>query len=107
MSKARSKKHRDLLIESLKNPKEALAYLNAIVEEAKDGSAESQTFLLTALKDIAEAQGGIAKLSEKTSLGRESLYKALSKKGNPKLTTLTTVINAIGFDMRFHMPAKR
>lgn len=103
----RSKKYRDLLIESLKDPKEALAYLNAIIEETRDGSAESQAILLTALKDIAEAQGGITKLSEKTGLGRESLYKTLSKRGNPKFTTLTTVIHAMGFDIRFHMPAKR
>ncbi len=97
----RSRKYKELLIESLKDPKEALAYLNAILEEARDESEESQKLLLFALKDIAEAQGGITKLAEKTGLGRESLYKTLSSKGNPRLNTLTTLIHAMGFDIKF------
>lgn len=60
-----------------------------------------------ALKNVALAQGGITQLSTKTGLGRESLYKTLSKKGNPKLTTLTTMINAMGFDLKISLPSKR
>lgn len=52
----RSRKYKELLIESLKNPREALAYLNTILEETRDGSEESQKLLLMALKDIAESQ---------------------------------------------------
>jgi len=61
---ARSKNYKDLLIESLKDPKEAVGYLNAILEDYKDNDEESQRVLLAALKDIAEAQGGIAELIE-------------------------------------------
>jgi len=105
---ARSKNYQDLLIESLKDPKEALSYLNAILEECYDcDEKESQKLLLLALSNIAQAQGGIAKLSKKSGLGRESLYKTLSPTGNPKLTTLTTVIHAMGFDLKFCMPSKR
>lgn len=103
----RSKKYKALLIESLKNPKEALAYLNVILDETRDESEESQKLLLMALKDIAEAQGGIALLAEKTGLGRESLYKTLSSKGNPRLNTLTTLIHAMGFDIKFYLPSRR
>lgn len=103
----RSKKYKELLIESLKDPKEALGYLNAIMEDTKDQSEESQKVLLLALKDIAEAQGGIAELSKKTGLGRESLYKTLSSKGNPRLNTLATLIHAMGFDFKFYIPSKR
>jgi len=105
---ARSKNYQDMLIESLKDPKEALAYLNSILEECHDcDEEESQKLLLLALNNIAQAQGGIAKLSKKSGLGRESLYKTLSPKGNPKLTTLTNVIHAMGFDLKFCMPTKR
>lgn len=97
----------ELLIESLQDPQEAIAYLNAALEECKDGSKESQELLLLALRNVAVAQGGFKKLSHKTKLGRESLYKTLSKKGNPKLTTLTTLINAMGFDLQITLPARR
>jgi probable addiction module antidote protein len=103
----KSKNYNDLLIKSLKKPQEAIAYLNAALEECKDGSEESQKLLLMALKNVALAQGGITQLSTKTGLGRESLYKTLSKKGNPKLTTLTTLISAMGFDLKISLPSKR
>ncbi len=101
------KNYNDLLIESLKKPKEAVAYLNAALEECKDGSAESQKLLLIAFKNVAFAQGGISRLANKTGLGRESLYKTLSQRGNPKLTTLTALISALGFDLKISLQPKR
>jgi len=103
----RSKNYNQLLVESLKDRKEALAYLNAALEECKDGSEESQKLLLIALKNIAQAQGGISELAERSGLGRESLYKTLSKRGNPKLTTLTALVNAMGFDLKVSLSSKR
>lgn len=103
----KSKNYNDLLIESLKKPREAVAYLNAALEECKDGSAESQKLLLIAFKNVALAQGGISNLATKTGLGRESLYKTLSKRGNPKLTTLTNLISAMGFDLKVSLQPKR
>lgn len=52
----RSRKYEDLLIESLKDPKEAEAYLSAIYEEYKVSDEESQKLLGMALKNIAAAQ---------------------------------------------------
>ena len=101
------KNYNDLLIESLKKPKEAVAYLNAALEECKDGSAESQKLLLIAFKNVALAQGGISQLATKTGLGRESLYKTLSQKGNPKLTTLTSLISALDFDLKISLQPKQ
>jgi DNA-binding phage protein len=37
-----------------------------------------------ALRNVAEAQGGIGALAKKAHVGRESLYKTLSRTGNPK-----------------------
>jgi len=56
----------------------------------------TQAFLL-ALKDVAEAQGGLSKLAERTNLNRPNLYRALSAKGNPKLETISTILHGLGF----------
>jgi probable addiction module antidote protein len=44
---------------------------------------------------VARSQG-MAEIAAKTGLSRESLYRALSNKGNPKLTTLVEVLAALG-----------
>jgi len=74
----------------LSNPKVAAAYLE---ECLADGDLELFT---AALKHVAEARGGMSMLSRETRLNRESLYRALSKKGNPRLDTLTKVLGAMG-----------
>lgn len=91
------------LINSLKNKKEAAAYLQVALEEyQKDGDLEA--FLL-ALRHVTEAQGGIGILSQKTHLNRESLYKTLSSKGNPKLQTIGQLLKGLGF--KFHIKAAK
>jgi probable addiction module antidote protein len=97
----RSKKYQDELIESLKDHDEAVAYLNAALEESLKGDAESQEILLMAFRNVAEAQGGIAKVAKKAHLGRESLYKTLSPKGNPELRTVTMLVQAMGLRLQF------
>ncbi|MEO8400695.1 MAG: addiction module antidote protein [Gammaproteobacteria bacterium] len=88
--------YEEWLIESLKNKKEAATYLQVALEEYQnDGDLEA--FML-ALRHVAEAQGGIGKLSKKTHLNRESLYKTLSSKGNPKLQTIGILLKGLGFE---------
>lgn len=103
----RSKDFNEYLIEKLRDPKRALGYLNAVLEDCKDGSKESQELLLLAFKAVAQAQGGMAEVAKKATLSRESLYKALSKRGNPKLTTLTALVGAMGFELKLSLPSKR
>ncbi|OGQ16936.1 MAG: putative addiction module antidote protein [Deltaproteobacteria bacterium RIFCSPHIGHO2_02_FULL_40_11] len=98
----RTKKYEESLIEALKDPKEAAAYLNAHLEEAEEKDAEE--LFLMALRDVAKAYG-MTEISERTELGRESLYKALSESGNPKLSTLWILFNAIG--LRLMVEPKR
>jgi len=74
----------------LQDPKSAAIYLE---ECLKDGD---MNFFTEALKHVAEAQGGVARLSKKTRLNRETLYRTLSKEGNPRLDTLTKVLGALG-----------
>jgi probable addiction module antidote protein len=79
------------LIESLRDADEAKEYLNAALEED-----DPELFLL-ALRNVAEAQGGVGQLAEKAKLNRESLYKMLSARGNPELRSLDALLHALGF----------
>jgi len=81
------------LIEALKNPVEAAAYLNAAIEEG-----DREAFLL-ALRNIAEANGGIKAVAEKSHLNRESLYRALSRRGNPEIKTLFNLLPQMGLKL--------
>jgi probable addiction module antidote protein len=87
---ARSVPYDDYLIESLKDHRLAEAYLNAALEED-----DPRVFLL-ALRDVAQARG-MSKLAARSNLNRESLYKMLSKRGNPSLQSLGALLNGLGF----------
>ena len=73
-------------------PRYAAEYLNAALEDS------NETFLL-ALRDVAEAQTMTA-LAKDSRLNRESLYRTLSRKGNPQLRSLTSVLAAFGLKLR-------
>ncbi len=49
-----------------------------------------------ALRAVAIAQGGIQKVAEESQRGRESLYKSLSKQGNPRIKTLEDILHTLG-----------
>jgi len=76
------------------DPQFAAEYLRA----AMDDTDEPQV-LLIALRHIAEANGGIAKIAKAAGIERESLYRALSPRGNPRLSTLFAVTKAIGLKL--------
>ncbi|TRZ97535.1 MAG: putative addiction module antidote protein [Deltaproteobacteria bacterium] len=91
---ATSKSYTKELIRESKDPREAAEYLSTALE---DGDME--VFLL-ALKDVAEALGGgFSKLSRKTRLNRENLYRMLSEKGNPELRSMGTLLDALGLKL--------
>jgi probable addiction module antidote protein len=86
------------LLQDLQEPEEAAAYLNAALE---DGSQE--VFLL-ALRDVARARG-LTQLARETSLNRENLYRMLTEKGNPQLSSLAQLLDALG--LRLAIEPKR
>jgi probable addiction module antidote protein len=53
---------------------------------------------LIALRHLAQARG-IAKVAKHAGIERESLYRALSARGNPRLSTLVAVTKAIGLKL--------
>lgn len=79
---SRSKSYKELLHERLKFPDEAAAYLNAALEDEDPG------VFLVALRDIAEANGGMTYLVE-----------LFSKKGNPTLTNLRSLLSTVGLEI--------
>lgn len=84
----------EFLLKHLQDPDEAAAYLQAALAD------EDERVFLLALRDVLEARGGtIADLAEETQLNKQNLYRMLSKKGNPRLTSLKTVLHSIGFEM--------
>ena len=84
------RKFDDHLHEKLRDPDYAVAYLEAAWEEG--GSDE----FLYALRDVAIANGGVQQIAQRTGHGRESLYKSLSKEGNPRIKTLDDVLHSMG-----------
>ena len=74
-----------------KDPDFAAEYLKAAMEDEADPGV-----LLIALRRVAEARGGVAKVAKAAGVERESLYRALSMRGNPRLSTLVAVTKAMG-----------
>ena len=86
----KTKSFQESLIKALRDPREAAAYLNAVLREG------DSTLLLVALRDVAQARGGMTELSRKTRMHRGNLYKMLSKRGKPEIQSVETVLKAVG-----------
>lgn len=83
--------HDEATIESFRrDPKFAAAYLNAIL---KDGD---QCELLSGLRYVTQAFGGVSTIAEKTKLNGTTLYRTFSPKGNPRLKNFSDVLKAMG-----------
>ncbi len=99
-----SRPHDQTVIELLReDPSFADEYLTAALDEADEpGGREA---LLSALRHIVEAQG-MAVIAERAGIKSESLYRALSPKGNPTIKTLLAVIGAAGLKLSVHRQAE-
>lgn len=86
----RLRKFEDHLHEMLRDPEFAVTYAETAL---LDGGVEE---FLYALREVAVAQGGVQKVAEESRRGRESLYKSLSKHGNPRIKTLDDILHALG-----------
>lgn len=84
----------------LESGEERAAYLEAALEASmEDGDP---AVVAAALGDIARARG-MTRVARETGMGRESLYRALSRDGNPELATVLRVVRALG--LRLHAGA--
>ncbi len=91
-----SKPYQDYLLEKLKDPTQAEAYLNAVLAEDGEGTAaENYALFLLALRNVAEAWG-FSNLAAQTELDRAGIYRMLSQQGNPRISSLTALLDAMG-----------
>jgi probable addiction module antidote protein len=97
MKRKASTSHEMALIRELrKNAGFAAEYLRAALE---DEDEDEPHVLLVALRRVAEARGGLTKVAKAAGIERESLYRALSNRGNPRLSTLVAVTKAVGLKL--------
>src|ERR1700720_2217019 len=82
------------LLQRWADPEYAAGYLTECFEE---GGAE----FLVGLRDVVEAHGGVGHLAKAAKLSRESLYRLLSEKGNPLLSSLSTIMSVLGIQLHF------
>jgi probable addiction module antidote protein len=82
--------------EHLRSDEDMAEYLEAALEDG------DPALVAAVLGDIARAKG-MTEIARQAGLGRESLYKALSRDGNPELSTVMKVIKALG--LRLHASA--
>jgi len=87
--------HDEAIIRRIRQkPQFAVEYLRAALEDT-----DEPRVLLLALRRVAQARG-IGKIAKAAGVERESLYRALSAKGNPRLSTLHAVAKAVGLRIR-------
>ena len=104
MPKATAKKVRKIktrpfdVADYLRTPEDIAAYLDAWLEEAPEDAAG----IARALGVIARAKG-MGQVARDAGVSRESLYRALSTKGNPTLATVLKVTKALG--VKLHVQA--
>lgn len=89
MTAPRDVSYEDSLLPMLKDPEEAAAYIEAVME------LDDPAALLVALRQVAKAHG-MAEVARRANVGDKSLFKALSAEGNPTLATVHKVLHAVG-----------
>ncbi len=94
MKKGSVKTTRWDVVDYLKTDEQVAAYLDAVLEDGDPALVNA------ALGDVARARG-MTLVARESGLGRESLYKALSKEGNPEFSTVLKVIRSLG--LRLHV----
>jgi probable addiction module antidote protein len=72
------------------DPAAALAVINGILEDGDQGE------LLVVLRHMALAFGGVQAIAERAHLNPTQLYRTLSPRGNPALSTLSAILKAMG-----------
>lgn len=86
--------HEDAIVKELRDdPEYAAEYLKAAMEDSDEPKV-----LLIALRQLAKAHG-IARVAKRAHIERESLYRALSPKGNPRFSTIMAITRALGLTL--------
>ncbi|HBC42309.1 MAG: DNA-binding protein [Pseudanabaena sp.] len=95
------KSYHSYLIESLKDPLEAAAYLDAVIE---DGDFEH---ILLALKNVAEAQQDITNNSKNNKLNLDLNPQLLLNQQPSELMTIAKLLNQLGLKLSVTVQEKQ
>lgn len=90
-----TRSHQDDLLKRLSSPKYAAKYLKAAFQDG-----DEPAFLL-ALRNVVDAHGGVSKIASESDIARQHLHRILSEDGNPTLSTLKSVLHAVGINIDF------
>lgn len=82
-------------LKRLQKTRYAAKYLKAALEEG-----DEPAFLL-GLRNVVEAHGGISAVARESSIARQHLHRMLAEGGNPTLSRLIAVLNAVGITLDF------
>jgi probable addiction module antidote protein len=81
----------DVVVELLcDDPDLAADMLNSVLEDG------DQSELLTTLRRMAKAFGGVPKVAEQAHLNPTQLYRTLSPNGNPAVSSLAAILKVMG-----------
>ncbi|MDA7417127.1 addiction module antidote protein [Xenophilus arseniciresistens] len=87
----RSRPHDDAMAELYRSePALALEVINSILADG------DQAELMIVLRQLAQAVGGVQVIAGQAHLNPTQLYRTLSPKGNPALSSLTAILKAMG-----------
>lgn len=98
----RTRDYEEGLIEKLKDVEFAAEYLNASLEDSDEGADER---FLIALRQVAKAHG-MTSIAEKSGMARQAMYRALSESGNPELSSLRALLDAMGLKLAVEQKQK-
>jgi probable addiction module antidote protein len=76
-----------------KSDEEMLSYVQAALEDG------DPAVIAAVLGNVARAKG-MTQVARRAGMGRESLYKSLSGTGNPELSTVLSVLKALGLRLQ-------
>lgn len=91
MNAPRDSSFDDYMTESMKDPAEAAAYIEAVME------LDDPTALLVALRHVAKAHG-MAEVARRANVGEKTLFKSLSENGNPTIAMCCIWPTTTGMD---------
>ena len=80
------------LADEIETKEDVIGLLEAALEE------NDIEFLFRVIGDIARSKG-MAQIARELNLNRESLYRSLSRDGNPSFYTVAKVLDNLGFQL--------
>lgn len=85
---------------NLDSEEKILLYLEEVFKQ------DDPELIIAALGDVSRARG-MSDIASATGLGRESLYKSLSRDGNPSFKAVIKVLSSLGLSLRLRSRGAR